>query len=51
MKSNKYKKKSDTDKAVALEELRDDVLDATKEKFHEWLKDTRAKSVKKSRVK
>ena len=51
MKSNKYKKKSDTDKAVALEELRDDVLDATKEKFNEWLEDTRAKSVKKSRVK
>ena len=47
--SSKYKKKKDSEKAELLEDARDDVLDATKEEFFEWLDDTGVRSTKKQK--
>ena len=47
--SSKYKKKKDSEKAELLEDARDDVLDATKEEFFEWLDDTGVRSTKKKK--
>ena len=47
--SSKYKKKKDSEKAELLEDTRDDVLDATKEEFFEWLDDTGVRSTKKQK--
>jgi hypothetical protein len=49
IRSSKYKKKKDSEKAELLEDARDDVLDATKEEFFEWLDDTGVRSTKKKK--
>lgn len=47
--SSKYKNAKDAAKAALLEDARDDVLDATKEEFFEWLDDTGVRSTKKKK--
>ena len=49
MQTTKYKKAKDTAKAEMLEEARDDVLDATKEAFFDWLKASGVRSTKKNK--
>lgn len=47
--SSKYKNAKDAAKAELLEDTRDDVLDATKEEFFDWLKASGVRSTKKQK--
>jgi hypothetical protein len=49
IKTSQYKKKSDKEKAKDLDELRDEVLKATKEEFFDWLEDNRVRSTPKKK--
>jgi len=47
--SGKYLKAKDADKATMLEDTRDDVLDATKEEFFDWLRKNGVRSIPKTK--